>query len=154
MQIKCILKRNKFILTIILIGFVIFFSSKYLISICIIHGNSMFPTLRDKSIVIESKNTKNILNGDIVIIKKNNLKMVKRVMGIPGNSLVIKDNYLYVDNIKFDNIYIEDTGMLNTEIVLKENEYIVLGDNRNESIDSRDAEIGIIKKEEIIGKII
>lgn len=148
------MKTKRFIYTIIIIGTIVFIISKYFITICVIHGNSMFPTLKDKSVVLESRNTNNVSSGDIVVIKKNNLKIVKRVVGIPGNKIVIKDNYLYVDDVKYDNLYTEDAGILNKEAVLKDNEYIVLGDNRDESIDSRNKDIGIIKKDEIKGKII
>ena len=105
----------------------------------------MKPTLNDKSLVIETKIVKKINNGDIVVIKK--------VIGIPEDKVVIKDNYVFVNDIKYDDFITTFAGILDKEIILGDDEYIVLGDNRKESIDSRYEEIGIIKKDEIIGKI-
>ena len=114
----------------------------------------MKPTLNDKSLVIETKIVKKINNGDIVVIKKNNIKIIKRVIGIPEDKVVIKDNYVFVNDIKYDDFITTFAGILDKEIILGDDEYIVLGDNRKESIDSRYEEIGIIKEDEIIGKII
>lgn len=113
----------------------------------------MKPTLNDKSLVIKTKIVKKINNGDIVVIKKNNIKIIKRVIGIPEDKVVIKDNYVFVNDIKYDDFITTFAGILDKEIILGDDEYIVLGDNRKESIDSRYEEIGIIKKNEIIGKI-
>ena len=113
----------------------------------------MKPTLNDKSLVIETKIVKRITNGDIVVIKRNNIKIIKRVIGIPGDKVVIKDNYVFVNDIKYGDFITTFAGILDKEIILGDDEYIVLGDNRKESIDSRYEEIGIIKKDEIIGKI-
>lgn len=114
----------------------------------------MKPTLNDKSLVIETKIVKRITNGDIIVIMKNNIKVIKRIIGIPGDRVVIKDNYVFVNDIKYDNFITTFAGFLDKEIILGDDEYIVLGDNRKESIDSRYEEIGIIKRDEIIGKII
>lgn len=114
----------------------------------------MKPTLNDKSLVIETKIVKRITNGDIIVIKKNNIKIIKRIIGIPGDKVVIKDNYVFVNDIKYDDFITTFAGILDKEIILGDDEYIVLGDNRKESIDSRYEEIGIIKRDEIIGKII
>jgi len=139
---------------IIIIGIICFIISNYFISICVIHGNSMYPTYKDKDIVLENKFNKNYINGDIVVIKKDNLKIIKRIVGCPLDKLNIKDGYLYVNDVKYDELFIEEVGTLKENIVLKKDEYFVLGDNRNQSIDSRYEEIGIIKKKEIVGKII
>lgn len=114
----------------------------------------MKPALNDKSLVIETKIVKRITNGDIIVIKKNNIKIIKRIIGIPGDKVVIKDNYVFVNDIKYDDFITTFAGILDKEIILGDDEYIVLGDNRKESIDSRYEEIDIIKRDEIIGKII
>lgn len=139
---------------ILIIGIICFIISKFLVSICIIHGNSMSPTYKDKSIVLESKIITNIKRNDVVVIKKNNLKIVKRIIGIPNDKMVVKNGYIYINEIKYNNLYISDPGILINEVILGKDEYFVLGDNIDNSIDSRFSEIGIIKKEEIKGKII
>lgn len=148
------MKNNRFIYIVLVIGIITFFISKLFFSICVIHGDSMKPTLNDKSLIIETKIVKRITNGDIIVIKKNNIKIIKRIIGIPGDKVVIKDNYVFVNDIKYDDFITTFAGILDKEIILGDDEYIVLGDNRKESIDSRYEEIGIIKEDEIIGKII
>lgn len=111
----------------------------------------MQPTLYDKSLILIKKHKFQIHNGDIAVIQKNNNVIIKRVIGIPGDKLQIKEGYLYVNEKKHDDYYIEYPGILDTELVLKSNEYFVLGDNRNQSIDSRYEEMGIIYKNEFIG---
>lgn len=148
------MKNNRFIYIVLVIGIITFFISKLFFSICVIHGDSMKPALNDKSLVIETKIVKRITNGDIIVIKKNNIKIIKRIIGIPGDKVVIKDNYVFVNDIKYDDFITTFAGILDKEIILGDDEYIVLGDNRKESIDSRYEEIDIIKRDEIIGKII
>ena len=139
---------------ILIIGIVCFIISKFFVSFCIVHGSSMSPTYKDKSIVLESKIITNIKRDDVVVIKKNNLKIVKRIIGIPNDKMIVKDGYIYINEIKYSNLYINDPGILINEVILGKDEYFVLGDNIDNSIDSRFSEIGIIKKEEIKGKII
>lgn len=114
----------------------------------------MKPTLSDKQVVLENKITNNFNKNNIVVIKKNNLKIIKRIVACENDVVVIKDGYLYVNDIKNENIYTNNYGILEEEIYLNKDEFIVLGDNIDNSIDSRSKDIGIIKKEEIKGKII
>ena len=144
----------KNVLKIIIIGIICFLVSKYIFSLCVVHGNSMSPTLKDKQIVFEIKIVKKINYNDIVVIKKGNLKIIKRVVGKPKDKLIIKDNYLYVNDKKYNDIFINDAGNLRNLLILNDNEYFVLGDSINNSIDSRDNKIGVIKINEIKGKII
>ena len=82
---------------------------------------------------------------------------VKRVIGVPGDTILIKDGYIYIDGIKLeeDASYdiIKDPGIAETEIYLSDDEYFVLGDNRNYSEDSRSGNIGVVKKSYITGKV-
>ena len=71
---------------------------------------------------------------------EENTFYIKRIVGLPGDTIQIKDGYLYIDGERAD------------EIKLGEDEYFVLGDNRNGSSDSRDPSVGILKREEIIGR--
>ena len=81
---------------------------------------------------------------------------MRRVIGTPGDRVLIQNGAVYVNDElykeKLDVAAIEEAGEAATEITLGEDEYFVLGDNRNSSEDSRFANIGNIKKEYIVGK--
>lgn len=113
----------------------------------------MEPALKDGQIALMKKFNLKLNYNDIIVIKKNNKIIIKRLVGMPNDKIKI-DNYLFLNGKKVDDLYTEYSGIANDEITLNTNEYFVLGDNRQNSIDSRTEEIGIILKEEIIGKII
>ena len=144
---------KKILLTIIIIALITLVVSIFFYQICIIHGDSMIPTLKDKQIAIIKKFDLNLKYNDIIVAKKNGKIIIKRLVGLPKDSVEIKD-YLYINGEKFDDYYTPRGEIKNKKIILSNDEYFVLGDNREHSIDSRFSEIGIIKKEEIIGKII
>ena len=121
--------------------------------LCVVHGDSMSPTLKNKNIVLIKKYNLELKHNDIIIVKKNNKIIIKRLVGLPNDTVKIED-YLYINEKKYDNKYIENSGIAGEEIFLNDNEYFVLGDNRQASIDSRSEEIGIVLKDEIVGKII
>ena len=98
--------------------------------------------------------------GDVVIFLPNGNEKshfyIRRIVGGPGDTIQIKNGTLYVNGKayieKTEVAAMEEAGIAETEIELGEDEYFVLGDNRNNSEDSRYANIGNIKKEYIIGK--
>ena len=144
----------KYLFGIIIIGFIVFFISNFFIQICFVNGESMEPTLKGGQMIFINKIDKSIKANDIVLINKDEKNIIKRIVGIPNDSVEIIDNYIYINNNRFDDNYIQDKGNLINRIVLSENEYFVLGDNRQHSIDSRFNEIGIINKNNIIGKVL
>lgn len=127
-------------------------------------GNSMEPTLFSGQQILIDRMIFNISSpksGDVVAFLPNGNEeshfYVKRVVGVPGDTVVIKDGFLFVNGVKADNEFafdkIADPGILETEIFLDDDEYIVLGDNRNFSEDSRSGNIGIIKSSYFVGKV-
>lgn len=98
--------------------------------------------------------------GDVVVFQPNGNEKshyyIRRVVGVPGDTVQIKNGAVYINgelfNEKVTVSSIEDAGVASEEIKLENGEYFVLGDNRNNSEDSRYANIGNIKKEYIIGK--
>ncbi len=117
----------------------------------------MVPTLLDGDIMVLDKIGYRI-NGlkrfDIVVIKYNNEKIIKRVIGLPGDYIEYKDNILYVNGKEIKEEYKRDiTNNFSLKDLgyekIPENKYLVLGDNRSISKDSRI--IGLIDKEDIEG---
>ena len=143
------MKGNSIVIKLILVGLIVAFFSHFFYQIYFVHGISMEPTLHDKEMILIKKYNLDINYNDIVIVKKNNKIIIKRVVGIPNDTIEI-NHYLYRNGQKIDDYYINDDKKIN--VTLKEDEYFILGDNRNESIDSRSEEIGIINKNNIIGK--
>ena len=120
-------------------------------------GDSMIPTLYDGDIMILNKIGYRI-NGlnrfDIVVVKYQNEKIIKRVIGLPGDYVVYKDDILYINDKKVEETYKRDiTNDFSLESlgyeVIPEGKYLVLGDNRGISKDSRI--IGLVDKDDIQG---
>lgn len=126
-------------------------------------GNAMAETLENEEQILVNSfvyMVKEPKQGDVVVFLPNGNEKshyyVRRVMACPGDSVWIHDGALYVNgeiyNEDISVASIEEPGIAEDEIKLENNEYFVLGDNRNNSEDSRMANIGSIQKEHIIGK--
>lgn len=96
--------------------------------------------------------------GDIIVFTPNGSRnthfYVKRVVAVPGDTVSIKDGKLYVnkENVDYGYDKIMDAGILENELTLEAGEYFVMGDNCNNSEDSRSGNIGPVSKEMIEGK--
>lgn len=145
---------RKEILVFSLILIICLIVSKFVFSFAFVHGDSMSPTFSDKQLIFINKIDRNYNNYDIIIFNKNDRKLIKRVVAVPGDKIVIKDNCLYVNDKYYENINIEWFHFNQKDYQLKEEEYFVLGDNLSNSIDSRYNEVGLVYNNEIIGKVI
>lgn len=126
-------------------------------------GESMKPTLNNEDKIIINKLAYRFTEPkrfDIIVFrqsgKEHGYYLIKRIIGLPGETIQIKDGMVYVNDepIK-EKVLVEpcvNGGMAEEKIILDENEYFVLGDNRNNSEDSRFANVGNLIKEDIIGK--
>lgn len=145
---------NDLIPYIIIVIVVVLFRT-FIMTPAVVDGLSMYDTLNDHDIVLINKivmKTNNINRFDIVVLKNNTDgdKIIKRIIGLPGEKIEYKDNKLYINGEEIeDNFKTNETTDFTAET--KENEYFVLGDNRELSKDSR--YLGNFKKENIIGKV-
>ena len=123
-------------------------------------GNSMSSTLENRQEILVNRFIYSISNpkpNDIVVFLPNGNEKshyyVKRVIGVPGDTVQILDGAVYVNGELFEEA-VETAAILDAELAAEEIELAedVLGDNRNNSEDSRYANIGNVKKEYIIGK--
>lgn len=123
-----------------------------------IAGTSMEPSLNDGDIVVLVK-TDNMEIGDLCAFYYSNKILIKRVIGVPGDYIYIdKEGTVFVNNIELEEPYINQKALGECDIEfpyqVTENNYFMMGDHRDTSIDSRSSIIGCIPEEQIIGKII
>lgn len=141
----------------------------FIVSFQPIAGNSMVPTLEEGNVVLVSKFSYlfgYIKRNDIVTLKVNGKSYVKRVIGLPGEDIKYLKNVLYINDSPFTENFLKEgieTSGFTLDDVCKENEcpdgkipkdkYLVLGDNRPESEDSRTKTFGLVSKKQIKGKV-
>ena len=126
-------------------------------------GNAMNDTLTNEEQILVNRFVYNVSSpkqGDVIAFLPNGNEKshyyVRRVVACPGDTIQIKEGVVYVNGEAYQEkitvATIEDAGVASEEIKLGDDEYFVLGDNRNNSEDSRLANIGNVKKSYIIGK--
>ena len=144
----------------VFLAFVLIFSAGMRTSVV---GNSMEPVLYNGQEILMNRLIYRISTpkrGDVVVFlpngNPNSHFYVKRVVGLPGETVQIRDGSVYIDGVllaedeSLDKI--ADPGIAQNELQLASDEFFVLGDNRNSSEDSRSGNIGAVKKDTIIGK--
>ena len=128
-----------------------------------VSGSSMETTLHNGDNLIVDKLSYRFRDPkryDIIVFPykyEENTYYIKRIIGMPGETLQIKDGYVYIDGEKltsdiYGNELIEDPQTAEEPVTLGEDEYFVMGDNRNHSMDSRDPSVGVLKKSALMGR--
>lgn len=146
------MKKLKELMPYIIIVVVVLLVRSFIVTPGLVNGSSMEPTLHNNELVLINKIglNKGIDRYDIVVVKYENSTIIKRVIGLPYETVEYINDTLYIDgeivNTKVDFEYTKDF-----KLTAGKNEYIVLGDNRNISKDSRI--IGPVKERDIIGKV-
>lgn len=129
-----------------------------------VDGHSMEPSLSHGDNLIVDKLSYRFHDPsryDVIVFPyqhAENTFYIKRIIGMPGETVQCKDGYVYINGEKLDEHFgaevMEDTSnnIAASPVKLGDDEYFVLGDNRNHSSDSRDPSVGILKREQIIGR--
>ncbi len=128
-----------------------------------VYENSMNPTLVEDDRILIDKFTYRLSNPkrfDVVVFlktdKEHSYYNIKRIIGMPGETVEINSGGIFINDKKIEEKIeveeIENYGLASEPIILDENEYFVLGDNRNKSEDSRFANVGNILRDNILGK--
>lgn len=155
---------------IIAIILTVFIGTSYTVS-----GESMHPTFEDKDKVIVSKISKtlnHIDSGDVIIFHANSKSdYIKRLIGKPGDTVKYKKDQLYINDKKVKEPYLSENKKYkdgkyltedfnskslngaNGKAKIPADKYLVLGDNRQNSNDSRYKDVGLIDKKQIVGKV-
>lgn len=126
-------------------------------------GDSMKPVITNSDMVLVNRIVYNAMTparGDVIVFKpkgnKNSHYYIKRVIGLPGETVEIIENGIFIDGERLEEEYetsdISDVGIAADGMTLGENEYFVLGDDRENSEDSRSADVGKVKRRDIYGK--
>ena len=122
-----------------------------------IEGTSMEPTLSNGDIVLLTKTTR-FEHGDLCGFTWNNKLLIKRVIGLPGDWIEIDtDGTIYLNGDKLDEPYVQQMALgkcdLEFPFQVPQEQYFVVGDMRESSIDSRNTVIGCVPNDQIVGKV-
>lgn len=144
----------------IIIVVVVLFVKTYIIAPIQVNGISMDSTLKDGDIMLLNKlqyKRYGVKRGDIVVIKNRGSHIIKRIIGLPGDNIKVEDNILYINGKEYKEDYL-DKGTVTNNFSLEElfdtdkvpeGTYFVMGDNRDDSLDSRI--LGFIDEDDIEG---
>lgn len=161
-------KKSRMIIEIMIYILVLFFAAviipRYILQRTIIIGDSMENTLYDgENVWVEkvSLHFNQLKRFDVIVFypygKDYEEYFVKRVIGLPGETVQIIDETIYINGAPLSESFgkdpIEYAGIAAEPIILSLDEYFVLGDNRAVSLDSRYSKVGTVKKENIAGRV-
>ena len=158
----------KGIIPYVIIIIVVVLIRTFLVTPVIVSGDSMVPTLKNRELLLLNKinyRLNDIERFDVVVIRLENKEIIKRIVGLPGEEIMYRNNTLYVDGHELANEYTYngenkkenfDTEDFSLKTIcncnkIPEGKYLVLGDNRSISADSR--MYGLIDQEDIEGRV-
>lgn len=151
-----------FLLYVVMVVGITFFIITFIGQRTYVSGSSMENTLHHGDNLIVDKLTYRFSKPkryDIIVFPfryQEKTYYIKRIIGLPGETVQIQDGVILIDGEELQESYgrevMKNAGLAADMITLGEDEYFVLGDNRNDSTDSRDPSVGVIHKDEIIGR--
>ncbi|MCR5584364.1 MAG: signal peptidase I [Lachnospiraceae bacterium] len=136
---------------------------RYALAKTVMVGDSMGKTLNDGDVILINRLSylkSEPKRNDVIVFNQgsneHSYNNVKRVIGVPGDTVEIINGSVYINGEEFEEVIdtekMKVSGLADSPIELQENEFFVLGDNRNSSEDSRFSNIGSVVKGDIIGK--
>lgn len=145
---------NKKLLIKMILGIAMIFATRFFVGASLmfieVNGSSMEPTLKDgQNGVAFTLNLEKLERGDIIVLVKDGGYIVKRVIGLPGETVRCKNNQIYINGLPIEDEFAELTDGFR-EITLGYDEIFVLGDNRIKSFDSR--HYGPFKLSQVVAK--
>ena len=136
----------------------------FLIGIDRVFGMSMYPYLNDGDWIVYSRIGKEMRRDEVVVFEKDGESMVKRIAGLPGDTVEINasGSCVIVNGVQVREDYVTLTDgdqekaedEMGLPLTVMNGQYLVLGDNRTVSIDSRDNNIGTVPEEAVLGRVI
>lgn len=130
----------------------------------LVSGNAMYPTISDGDrLILDTVSYKLLKPGrfDVAVFPskfEEDVYYIRRIIGLPGETVQIVDGKVLINGVELKEKYaleaMTNAGLASSVITLAANEYFVLGDNRNDSSDSREPIIGTIRGEDMVGRAI
>ena len=150
---------KEFIQSLVIAGVLAFFIITFVAQSFVVDGESMKPTLSNGERLFVNKfiyRFNSPERGDIVVFTPSgneNKMYIKRIIGLPGEEVLIEDGTTYIDGKPLEEDYINEKPIRNSgPYEIPEEKYFVLGDNRNQSADSRYSQVGFVSDDSISGK--
>ncbi|HHU76007.1 MAG TPA: signal peptidase I [Firmicutes bacterium] len=145
--------------SIVLAIIIAIFIRLFLFEVFLVEGSSMYPTLQNHERLIVNKATyffNEPEKGDIIVFRFSPQRdFIKRVIAVEGDVVEISNNRLFVDGFPLDEPYLENYHMMDFgPVTIPEGHIFVLGDNRGNSMDSRDPAVGYVSRERVKGKAV
>lgn len=150
------MKKIKDSISFIIIILTIILVRLFIVTPVRVDGPSMNDTLHDGDILLLDKYDNKYERFEIVVFNYSGERLIKRVIGLPGEVISYKNNKLYINGNEIEDNYglgyTENFELKDLNLTkIPDNEYLVMGDNRNDSLDSR--YFGAISKDKILGSV-
>lgn len=148
------------VLIVLGMGLLAFYVSQNWFQLLLIRGDSMSPAFHNLQLAVMDRRADEYTYGDVIVFRCEGLDAVltKRIAACPGDVVQIREGVLYV-NDGISGVYSAErsfsyAGTVENPLQLDGNQYFVIGDNLEESKDSRYAEVGAVRAENILGKVL
>lgn len=159
-----IMKKRKsqipYIVAILLVVLLCGLCSRFCFQLTLLQGESMEPSYHSGQLLLLNKLDKTYERGSVILFYSETLErsLIKRICALPGDTVQIKTGRLFVNGEPYSPYpscpEFADPGLAVQELIIPEDHCFVLGDNFSHSIDSRHSEVGLVRFEDIRGKII